>query len=56
MKVLLSDETDSQDVDRNFILQNTCFGCLAYCFDQCTKEDKIKRKIRSILTDKFIRS
>lgn len=50
IKALLSDGKDSQYVDRTFILKNTCFGCLAYCFDQCTKYNEIKVKIRLILT------
>ena len=36
-------------VSKAHILETMCQGCIAYCYDVCTKDDKMKMKIRSLL-------
>lgn len=49
IKVLMTDEVDSRLIDGDFLRQNMCFGCLAFCFDICSRKDEVKTKIRNLL-------
>ena len=47
---VMSQKLQSEDIVTKTDIHNTmCQGCIAYCFDICTRNDERKRKIRSLL-------
>lgn len=44
---------ESEEVlNKNFVLNNMCVGCLVFCFDYCSRRDKYKVLVRKILQKK----
>ncbi len=42
---------EQKSIDRKLIEQELCVGCLAFCFDVCTRRNPVKTLVRSILGD-----